>query len=293
MSKIKLLTLAVLSGSLLFAACKEDKLDLYDSKDSVVFTNMVWPIETAFTTSYTFEDDTYEQRFDSPKTKVDSLVVASFLKTTEGSLRAYIPVSVVGKASPNPRTIACKVNFLEEDGRAFNAIKDLDYKVVSAEVPANSYFGAIIVEFYKENMDDAYRPKVQMQVELIANNDFDVAMQEIKQSRVTSALSNPSQITVTCAIGLDEPLGWQQSMVGSFGYFSSKKASVLISDLGFDESVILFGLDEGPEAAVKTSIATTFKNYLAEMKAKGTPVYEDILDPNGKKIEMHTRKKMY
>lgn len=296
MKKIKLLTLAIVCGGLLLQSCKEDKLDTFDSKDSIVFTSMMYFNTKYFTTSYTFGDETYSKTFPdyTERKSIDSLVVSSFLSTIEDEMRVYIPVTVVGAAKPVARPIAFKINYLTETGEAFNAIKGWDYKVVAAEVPANEIYGAILVEFYRTSMDIVYRPKVQMEVQLLENDNFATQMQEVKQSTTTSYRSNPTKLTVTCALGRDKPGGWDKTFGATVaaGYFSSKKFSVLL-DLGFTEEFLSPGVGEARDVGQAQGLGTTLERYLNEMHLKGQTVYEDILDKNGNKVRMHRGDSMF
>lgn len=292
MKKIVLTVMSIICVGLLFQACKEDKIDYYNSKSSVVFTNMMYPVANTFYTSYTIDEVEYTQRFLSGKDEVDSIVKSSFLNVDGDVARVYIPISVVGNISSETKSVAVKVNYLpEESGEAENAIKGVDYNIVVAEVPANSWYGAVIIDFKKENMNDLYRPKVQMEVQLVANDNFDVAMTEIKSGDNRSTKSNPTKITVTCSYGQDTPGAWNDLYLAQLGYFTSKKLNVLVNVLGFNQSHLLADTrEEGPALSIIQGMATTLSAYLSEMKTLGTPVYEDRLDKDGNPIPMHMKK---
>ena len=271
---------ALACGLLVFASCKEDKLSAYVGGSDVYFT-LKRPLSSGTGERYEFwlpvnGTETFFSYSVNPN-PADS-VSFSFATVDEQYKTGYalMPVVLMGELANEDRDISYKIT-------GTNATEGTDFKVVYSYIPKNGIFGGILFELNRSNLagkgDDAY---FYVDIELTGNDNFTVRYDSIPHN---NAKYNTLQMRLWFNDAFTRPAMWMY-MEGYYGKFSSKKAGILINEVGVPFSEIFLPEGVYPNLSIMPAYGQLLKRYLQREKAAGRTVYEDYLDENGQPVEM-------
>lgn len=278
MKKINFLIIAVAAFSLTLSSCKEDKLDLFQGEDNIIFAMSVYR-EPGDTASYKFNynGELYSQVPTLLRTAMDSLYKSyAFLDPAKRTTNIFIPISVVGTVSDVDRKVACQLYKLDDDGKHSGEVYGTqhgEFRIIDAFVPAGKEIGGIIVEVDRDIIPQ--RITVGIGVELLPNENFNTNCKTVAYSKTkTDKLVSTLNFRVYASDGMGEPPLWYVAK-NNFGKWSVRKYYVLTQDCMVPHEYAYPESFASINTALYSSYAHIFKRYLQDQKDAGTPVLED------------------
>lgn len=255
--------LTLLLAIILFQGCKEDRLDLYDSEANIYFSLRKYG--KTYELNYPIGTKTYSQTWLRLTAPIDSLAISyGYLKADEKQTDTiYVPVSLMGNLAPTNRPIGYKF------GPNTTATEGTDFKIVSADIPANKELGAIAIEVYRAK----YEKVKIIDFELLPNETFQTNYKEIIRSKTDTTKVSTLQFRVSISDNLSEPSRWRY-YVSYLGDFSAKKL-LLIRDITNIDIEEIFYSAYSPQPPEVLALGSILKKYLREQKAAGNTIYEE------------------
>ncbi|MGL5682238.1 MAG: DUF4843 domain-containing protein [Marinifilaceae bacterium] len=248
MNKLKYITLSMLC----FAACSEDKLDVFTNPQSSIY----------FSISSGGEKYTEQTKY-------------SFLETIEGTDTVNLNVALLGLPSDVERYIDFTVV-----ADSSTAVAGDHYDFVANPAPvaagANSANIQVIVKRHESLQDSDFSLRIQ----LLDNEHFTVAPKEEYLNITTGekVVLHSHNVFITGKIALPDMRRWNG---GGFGTYSVKK-HLLVNEINN-----LKASDwESAYPHVVTIWSVKTRNHLQRQYDMGAPIYEDELDENGEPVLM-------
>ena len=260
--------LAIAGAVLLaLAACKEDKLIVHGGEDNVYFRTTRWPSanSTADRTaafSLVYQGETLRVNANASSNRsVDSLhLTLGFVHPDQVSDTIFIPVRVMGSLKPYERKVGWEI----VDRDSMQAVEGVDFKILDAYVPANRRDGGIVIELFRENVNQDTTLEVKFR--LIENEHFKVNFNttQWRESSTDFAQISTLDMRLLWYDGLPPPLpAWNYAHINSnttchreIGAFSLRKVFVLVEQLGVPWENIY--KEDGTAAGSLQSNASTY-----------------------------------
>ncbi len=259
--------LIFLFAIIFFNSCKEDKLDIYKGETNVYFSLQKWAESPGnnYYLNYPIGNKVYTESWIRIIAPIDSINKSyGFL---EQGLKlidtVYIPVSIMGELANNKRQLSYKL------GVGTTATENVDFKVLSATIPANMNIGAIAIELYREKY--AQTTKV-INLELIPNNDFQTNFNEILRSKTDTLKVSTLDFRLTVSDHLTTPPYWA-SYAYYLGPFSVKKI-FLLKEIANVEVEVFYSTTRQSLSLIQ-AWGSILKKYLLEKKRSGNTIYEE------------------
>ena len=169
-------------------------------------------------------------------------------------------VKILGVVSEKDRQVSVRV--VEEASTVTS--EDYEPLETSYTLKAGDVYGVIPIHFHKTaSLEGEERSLV---VELVENNDFTLPIKRWRNS--STEYVDVVRHTIVISNKYVQLPGYR---TGHFGAFSEKKMKLILELSGMK----LNDFNTALSITLTKSIGQTLDRYLAEMKAKGTPVYED------------------
>lgn len=257
-----IITLTLLLAMTIFQGCKEDRLDVYDSESNIYFSLQKYGKE--YYLNYPIGTKVYTQNWLGIKAPKDSMVISyGYLQAGKRATDTiYVPVSLMGNLAAIDRTISYKL------GPNTTATEGTDFKIVSANIPANKELGAIAIEVYRAQ----YNTMKTIDLELVPNEIFQTNYKEILRSRTDTTMVSTLRFRVLVSDYLGLPPRWS-SYIAYLGEFSAKKI-LLIRDITNIDIEEMFYSETPPKVQDIQAIGSILKKYLREQKEAGNIIYE-------------------
>ena len=183
-----------------------------------------------------------------------------FIVTDKTDSVFNLRVKILGTVADYDRYVSVKV--VEE----MSTVESRDFEMLQSSyvLKAGEVYGIIPIHFFRtESLQGKERVLV---VELVENRDFTLP---IKMWRNSS--SEYVNVTRHSIVVSDKYVLLPGYRTGHFGPFSEKKMRLIVELSGMS----LNEFNETLPVTLTKTIGQKLDRYLAEMKAKGTPVYED------------------
>ena len=248
--------------SLLLAACQTEMMD-YSGKAGIYFAVQVRP-----TSGYGALDEW---------AYVDTTRV-SFVKIIGEDTTINVRVRVLGYLEDYDRTF--RFDVLDTAGNA--AIPGVHYDALETTgiIHANTEYTDIKVHLYRDEslQDTSY----VIDLALRETADFSLPMKIWKSNDgYTSGTPNIIRHLIVVDDALYKPQNWNDEY---FGTYSQKKFQLMLDVGGY--SFEQFEDANVMNSVARMALAQSMKNYLDDMEAAGTPVYEDYRDEFGELVKM-------
>jgi len=232
-----------------FISCEEEEIATFSGKDVVYFQ---WALDGV--------DNYAGAQIDSA-----NVTFAYSLPTQLTDSIIKIPVKVQGFSSNESRTVNVRImdKSTAEKGIHFEMPDEI-------EIPANEFIALLPVKINRTA--DMKLENFSLHIELISNEYFETSLVGENQSDNRVSALKYNQFEVVMNDILSAPIIWSQFLHYYLGDFSAKKLYLFAEVNGYD-SVPDF--NPPPSVPVLFGQIATFKAYLLEQKAAGTPVLED------------------
>lgn len=257
-----ILKLGIWLGILLLAGCKTEMMD-YSGKPGIYFAVQVKPAS-----GYGALDEW---------AYVDTTRV-SFVKIIGEDTTINIRVRVLGYLADYDRMF--HFDILDTAGNA--AIPGVHYDALETNgyIRANTEYTDIPIHLYRDEslQDTSY----VIDLALRETDEFSLPMNIWKSNDgYTTGEPNILRHLIIIDDALYKPQNWNDTY---FGTYSQKKFQLML-DVGgysfeqFEDSSVM-------NSVACMALAQSMKNYLDDMEAQGTPVYEDYRDEYGELVKM-------
>jgi hypothetical protein len=232
----------------------------------------IWLLSAVFIASCISEIDTYHgesgvyfaMRDNVTTVNVDTLYRETsslpFIVTEKSDSVFSLKVKILGPVADHDRQVRIRV--MEE----MSTVESGDYDSIgeSYVLKAGEIYGVIPIKFHRTaSLQGKERVLV---VELVENEDFTLPIRMWRNSSTEFVNVIRHSIVVS-----DKYVQLPGYRVGHFGQFSEKKMRLIVEISGMN----LNEFNEVLPVTMTKTIGQKLDRYLAEMSAKGTPVYEE------------------